>query len=165
MAKKAWRKLLKDLRVLILDIDGVLTDGRIFWVEGTGWTAAYSVIDGFGIRLLQKAGVEVCFISGGAFKSHQERAKILKIQHAYFGNEDKIHAYEKIKSDLQVTDEQCAFMADELFDLPVLKKVGVAVCPPDATREVKKIADFITKRKGGFGAAREFIDLILQAKQ
>lgn len=161
----ALTRALKKVKVLILDIDGVMTDGRIFY-QGpeVGWGAMYSVIDGFGIRCLQKAGIEVCFISGGSFLSHKERAKTLKIQHAYFGDEDKIHAYHKILNDLKVTDADCAYMGDELFDIPVLERVAFAATPPHAPDAVKKAVHYVSKCAGGFGAVRELTDLILAAR-
>lgn len=160
----ALKKALAKIKVLILDMDGVMTDGRIFYTEGTGWGASYSVIDGFGMRLLMKAGIEVCFISGGSFLSHKKRAETLKIRHAYFGNEDKTGAYETIKADLKVSDADCAYVADELFDLPLLKQVGFAACPPHSPDAVKKIVHHITKKEGGFGCVREITDMILAAK-
>lgn len=158
------KKTLSHIKVVILDIDGVMTDGRIFWSSADGWGALYSVIDGFGIRLLQRAGYEVCFISGGNFNSHKKRAETLKIAHAYFGDEDKIHAYEKIKRDLGVTDTQCAYMGDELFDIPVLERVAFASTPPHAPAAVKRVVHHVTKRPGGFGAVRELADLLLESQ-
>lgn len=164
LSGKALLKALAKVKVLILDIDGVLTDGRIFWTEQTGWGAFYSVFDGFGIRTLMKSGIEVCVISGGSFASHKERAKILGIKHAYFGDEDKIHAYEKIKADLGVKDSDCAYMADELFDIPVLAKVGFAATLPHAPKKVLDLAHYVAKRPAGNGAVREVIDLILESR-
>lgn len=160
----ALKKALAKVKVLILDIDGVMTDGRIFYTEPVGWGAMYSVIDGFGIRCLMKAGVEVCVISGGSFVSHKKRAETLKIQHAYFGDEDKIHAYHKILKDLNVTDADCAYMGDELFDIPVLERVAFAATPPHAPANVKKVVHYVSKRAGGFGAVRELTDMILEAR-
>jgi 3-deoxy-D-manno-octulosonate 8-phosphate phosphatase (KDO 8-P phosphatase) len=160
----ALKKALAKVKVLILDIDGVMTDGRIFYTEPVGWGAMYSVIDGFGIRCLMKAGVEVCVISGGSFASHKKRAETLKIQHAYFGDEDKIHAYHKILKDLNVTDADCAYMGDELFDIPVLERVAFAATPPHAPASVKKVVHYVSKKPGGFGAVRELTDLILEAR-
>lgn len=165
LSGKALTKKLQKIKLLILDIDGVMTDGRIFWSENIGWGAHYSVIDGFGIRCLMKAGVEVAVISGGSFVSHKKRAEVLKIQHAYFGDENKIPPYEKIKKELGLSDDECAFVADELFDLPVLEKVGFAATPPHAPAQVKKIAHYVTKKTGGFGAVREITDLILEARE
>jgi 3-deoxy-D-manno-octulosonate 8-phosphate phosphatase (KDO 8-P phosphatase) len=153
------------VKVLILDIDGVMTDGRIFYTEGTGWGAMYSVIDGFGIRTLLKSGVEVCVISGGNFVSHRKRAELLGIRHAYFGDENKLHAYESIRRDLGVDHEDVAYVADELFDIPVLKQVGFAASPPHAPAAVKDCVHYITKKPGGFGCVREITDLILSARK
>lgn len=165
LSGKALEKVLHQIKVLILDIDGVMTDGRIFYLEGQGWGAMYSVIDGFGIRTLQKAGVTVCVISGGAFTSHKKRAEILGIENAYFGNEDKIIPYEKIKHDLGVTDAECAFVGDELFDLPVLRSVGFSATPPHSPQEVKDQVNYITKRAGGFGCVREITDMLVEIQK
>lgn len=165
LSGKALKAALKKIRVLIFDIDGILTDGKIFYTEGTGWGAHYSVIDGYGIRRLMKAGVPCAFISGGSFLSHKKRAEVLKIEHAYFGNEDKIGAYEKIKSDLGLKDEQCAYIADELFDIPVLERVGFAATVDHAPKEVKNVAHYITKRPGGNGAAREITDMLFELQE
>jgi 3-deoxy-D-manno-octulosonate 8-phosphate phosphatase (KDO 8-P phosphatase) len=157
-------KALKNIKVLILDVDGVMTDTRIFHVEGTGWGAFYSVLDGFGIRQLMKLGIEVCVISAGTFNSHRERAKLLGIRHAYFGDENKLHAYETIRRDLGVEEKHCAYMGDELFDIPVLETAGFAATPPHAPAIVKRAAHYVTKKQGGHGAVREICDLILAAK-
>ena len=153
---------LKKIKCLVLDIDGVMTNARILWIEGSGWTAMYNVRDGFGMRLLMKNGFEVGMISGGGFNSHKERAKVLGVKHAYFGNEDKIGAYEKIKADLNLKDEQIAYVGDELFDLPLLKLVGFAATVKDAPQAVKKHCDYITKQCGGDGAVREICDMLLE---
>jgi 3-deoxy-D-manno-octulosonate 8-phosphate phosphatase (KDO 8-P phosphatase) len=168
MAKKklkgeSLKKALAKVKVLILDMDGVMTDGRVFWTEGSGWGAAYSVIDGFGIRSAMKAGIEVCFISGGSLNSHRKRAEQLRIHHAYFGDENKLVAYGKIKADLKVTDADCAYVGDELFDIPVMEKAAFSAAPPHAPVAVKKAASYVTKREGGFGCVREITDMILEA--
>lgn len=160
---RALQAALKKIKVLILDVDGVMTDGKIFYVEGTGWGATYSVIDGFGIKLLMRAGFEVCVISGGAFTSHKKRAEILGIKHAYFGDENKLHAFAKIQQDLGVTEAECAYIGDELFDIPVLEKVAFAATPPHAPAQVKNVAHYITKKTGGNGAVRELCEMLLDA--
>lgn len=162
--KKPNKKSLQKIKLLLLDIDGVLTDGRILWIEGTGWSAMYNVLDGFGIRRMKKLGIDVGFISGGSFESHKKRAEVLGIKHAYFGDENKIVPYEKIKSDTGFKDDEIAFVGDELFDIPVLEKVGFAATVPHAMPAVKKKTDYVTKAQGGFGAAREVIELILAAQ-
>jgi 3-deoxy-D-manno-octulosonate 8-phosphate phosphatase (KDO 8-P phosphatase) len=163
LTAKSALKPLKKIKVLVLDIDGVLTDSRLFYVEGTGWGAFYSVMDGFGIKLLKRNGIEVCFISAGTFTSHRKRAEILGIRHAYFGDENKLVAFEKIQRDLGVKASECAFMGDELFDIPVLRSAGFAATPPHSPAEVKKECDYVTKKEGGHGAVREICDLLLAA--
>lgn len=158
-------KALRKIKVLILDIDGVLTDGTIFYTEPVGWGANYSVIDGFGIRLLMRNGIDVCVISAATFESHRKRAEQLGIRHAYFGDENKLHAYETIRRDLKVKEEECAYMGDELFDIPVLETAGFAATPPHSPQVVKDAAQYVTKRVGGSGAVREICDLILLSRQ
>lgn len=157
-------KALKGIKVLILDIDGVLTDCRIFYTEPAGWGAFYSVLDGFGIKLLMRNGIHVCFISAGNFLSHKKRAEILGIQHAYFGDENKLVAFEKILRDLGVKAEDCAYMGDELFDIPVLERVGFSACPPHATKKVLETVHYVTKLPGGNGSVREVCDALLRSK-
>jgi 3-deoxy-D-manno-octulosonate 8-phosphate phosphatase (KDO 8-P phosphatase) len=164
LSGNALLKALSGIKVLVLDVDGVMTDGRIFWTEPAGWGAFYSVLDGYGIKLLMKAGIEVCVISGGSFTSHRKRAESLGIRHAYFGDENKLHAYETIRRDLGVKESDCAYMGDELFDIPVLQLAGFAACPPHAPSAVKNTVNYVTKQAGGQGAVRELCDLILQAK-
>lgn len=158
-------KALAKIKVLILDVDGVMTDTKIFYTEGTGWGAFYSVLDGFGIRLLLRNGIEVCMISAGNFTSHRKRAEHLGIRHAYFGDENKLHAYETIRHDLKVSEEECAYMGDELFDIPILELAGFAATPPHSPPVVKAAAHYVTKNPGGGGAVREICDMILLSRQ
>lgn len=164
ISPKGLEKALRPIKVLILDIDGVLTDGQAFYTEPAGWGASYSLIDGFGIKLLLRNGIEVCFISAGTFLSHRKRAEVLGIRHAYFGDENKLHSLEKICRDLDVKPEDCAYMGDELFDVPVLERVGFAACPPHATRKAKEASHYITTREGGHGAVREICDAMLRGR-
>lgn len=159
-----FHKALPGIKALILDIDGVLTDCKIYFTESGGFSAAYSIYDGFGIKLLIRNGIHVCFISAGNFESHKKRAEVLGIQHAYFGNENKLLSFEKICRELGVREEECAYMGDELFDIPVLERVGFAACPPHSTRKVLGVVDYVTKLEGGSGAVREVCDMILRSK-
>ena len=165
MAPAKLKSRLKKIKLLLLDIDGVLTDGRILWIEGTGWTSFYSVKDGFGIKRLMKAGIEVGLISGGNFPSMRKRAEVLGLKHVYLGDENKIVPYEKIKAEFKLKDEEIAFVGDEIFDLPVLEKVGFSATVPNAPAEVKSSVHYITKTAGGFGAVREITDLILHTSE
>ena len=154
---------IKKVRMLILDVDGVMTDGRIWWIEGTGWTRAFSIKDGYGLKLLMKAGFDVAVISGGDSKSVRERAQFLGIKHVYLGDENKLVALEKIRGATGLTNDQFAFVGDELFDIPVLKIVGFSATVPHAVSEVKEEVDYVTQEPGGFGAVREVADLIRTA--
>src|SRR3989344_6051600 len=164
IAADAYEKL-KKLRVLILDVDGVLTDGLVFWVEGTGWSRFFSVKDGYGLKLLMKCGVQIGIISGGDSQSVRERGKFLGVQHIYLGDENKIIAYEKIKTAINATDDEIGFVGDELFDIPVLKESGFSATVPGAVHEVKDVVDYIASEPGGRGAVREIADMIRYAKE
>jgi 3-deoxy-D-manno-octulosonate 8-phosphate phosphatase (KDO 8-P phosphatase) len=155
---------LKKIKLVVLDVDGVLTDSRVFWC-GSGWSRIYNVKDGFGIKLLLAAGVQVAIISAGSSEEVRERAKMLKIPHVYLGDENKIVAYEDLIRKTGFKHEQVAFVADELFDIPVLEKVGLAITVPDAPEAVRTRAHAITKVLGGDGAVREVVDALRKAQK
>lgn len=159
------QKRLKKIRLLALDVDGVMTDGRVFWIEGTGWTRQFSVKDGYGIKLVMRAGIDIAIISGGDSKSVRERAEWLGVKHVYLGDENKLIALDKIMKDTGLTHEEIAFVGDDLFDIPVLERVGFSATVPDAVPEVCAIVDYITKDVGGHGAVREICDIVRHATQ
>ena len=156
---------LKKIKMLVLDVDGILTDGSIQWIKGQGWTRVYSVIDGYGIKLIQQCGIPVAIMSGGLSEELQERIKVLKIEHAYLGNEDKLQSLEKLTAVTGVPPEAMAYVADELFDIPVLERVGFAATVPHAQPPVKKVCHYVTKIPGGKGAVREVIELIRHSQK
>jgi 3-deoxy-D-manno-octulosonate 8-phosphate phosphatase (KDO 8-P phosphatase) len=157
---KELQERVKKIKMLILDVDGVLTDGRIYWVENGEWSRSFNVKDGYGLKILMKAGVEVGFITAGRSKAVQDRANFLNIKHCYMGDENKLIALDKIIKATGFSLEQLAFVGDDLFDIPVLKKVGFAATVPHAVREVKMVCHYVTKERAGFGAVREIADLI-----
>jgi len=150
------------LSVMIFDIDGTLTDGRIFWVPNSGWTQMYSVRDGMGIKRLQEAGLEVAAISGGDSLSAQMRMQSLGIKHVHFGSQDKVAHFQKLLDLLQVSAERCGYMGDEVVDLPLLRAVGFSSAPPEAPDEVRAAVHYVAQRAAGFGAAREVCEFILR---
>lgn len=162
LTEALWQKC-KKIRVLLLDVDGVMTNGKIFWTQNSGWTREYSVQDGYGLKLLMKRGIQVGVLSGGDSASVRERVEFLGLQHIYLGNEDKLIAYEKIKNEVGCADDAIAFIGDELFDIPVLQKVGIPVTVPQAVVEVKRECIYITRNEGGNGAIREVVDMIRYA--
>jgi 3-deoxy-D-manno-octulosonate 8-phosphate phosphatase (KDO 8-P phosphatase) len=155
---------LKKIRLLALDIDGVMTDGRVFWLDGHGWTRHFHIKDGHGLKVLMSCGIEVAVISGGDSKDVQARMQFLKIKHIFLGDEDKLKALEKIIASTGFSPEQIAFMGDELFDIPVIEKVGFSATVPHAVDPVKARAHYVTESLGGWGAVREVADAIRKAQ-
>lgn len=156
---------LKKIRILLLDVDGVMTDGRFFWLENHGWTRFFHVKDGYGLKLLMKAGIQVAIISGGDSKDVRTRAEFLKLTHVFLGDEDKLKAYEKIVAATGFKSEEMAFIGDELFDIPLLQTVGFSATVPNAPDEVKARVHYITETAGGWGAVREITDIIRRAQK
>lgn len=155
---------LRKIRLLILDVDGVMTDGRIFWLEGHGWTRHFHIKDGYGLKLLMKCGVDVAVISGGDSRDVRVRMEFLNIRHVFLGDEDKLKALDKIRDATRLTEEQMAFMGDDLFDIPVLERVGFSATVPHAVEPVKARAHYVTESPGGLGAVREIADAIREAQ-
>ncbi len=160
--QESLRARLASLSVMIFDIDGTLTDGRIFWVPGSGWTQMYSVRDGMGIKRLQEAGLEVAAISGGDSLSAQVRMQSLGIKHVHFGSQDKVAHFEQLLGILGVPADLCGYMGDEVVDLPLLMAVGFSAAPPEAPEEVRAAVHYVAQRPAGMGAAREVCELILR---
>lgn len=165
MANKqaVWEKA-KKLKLLILDVDGVLTDGRLFFdAEGNEYKS-FHARDGHGIKLLRQTGVEVAVISGRKSSSVALRMKNLGIEHVYQGHEHKIAAFNELLEKTGVTPEQAAHVGDDLLDLPIMIRVGLAIAVNDANFAVKQHADWCTALPGGLGAVREVCDFIMQAQ-
>ncbi len=150
---------LANVRLLCLDMDGVLTDGLLYFT-GSGWSQRFSVRDGYGIKLLQGFGVEVAILSGGDMPSGRARAESLGIRHAKFGLDDKVSAFRELSKTLGIGLDQTAFLGDELVDIPLLQEVRFAATVPEAVEEVRAVAHYITRHPGGNGAVRELCDLI-----
>jgi 3-deoxy-D-manno-octulosonate 8-phosphate phosphatase (KDO 8-P phosphatase) len=154
----------KKLKLLILDVDGVLTDGKLFFDNEGNEYKSFHVQDGHGIKLLRRTGVEVAVISGRSSKSVELRMKNLGIEHVYQGHENKIAAFNEIIEKIGITPEQAAHVGDDVIDLPVMIRVGLAIAVNDANFAVKQRADWCTTLPGGQGAVREVCDFIMQAQ-
>jgi 3-deoxy-D-manno-octulosonate 8-phosphate phosphatase (KDO 8-P phosphatase) len=150
------------LRLMIFDIDGTLTDGKLFWVPGSGWTQQFSVRDGMGIKRLQEAGMEVAAISGGDSLSAQMRMQSLGIKHVHFGSQDKVAHFERLLALLKVLPENAGYMGDEVVDLPLLRAVGFSAAPPEAPDEIRAAVHYVAQKPAGSGAAREVCEFILR---
>ncbi len=153
---------LKPVKMLICDVDGVMTDGCIWLNDKEEWVRKFNVRDGVGLKLLLKNDIHVAIISGGDSKDVRIRMKFLGIPFVYFGIEDKNAIFEDLLKKTNLKPENCAFIGDDIYDLPLLEKVGAAFTVADAVEELHEKGIFITKRGGGSGAIREVVDLILK---
>jgi 3-deoxy-D-manno-octulosonate 8-phosphate phosphatase (KDO 8-P phosphatase) len=152
------------VKVLILDVDGVLTDGSLTYGPEGEATKTFYVLDGLGIQLLQKTGVQTAIISARQSPIVVKRAADLGINHVYQGIHDKRVAFAKLLAATGVSVEQCGYIGDDVIDLPLLLKVGFAVTVPTGHPEVQHRAHYVTKAPGGRGAVREVCDLVMRAQ-
>jgi 3-deoxy-D-manno-octulosonate 8-phosphate phosphatase (KDO 8-P phosphatase) len=157
-------KKAKKIKLLLLDVDGVLTDGKIIISEKGEEIKHFNVLDGLGIKLLQKIGVEVGIISSRESKALQKRAEELGIKLIFQGKLKKVKIYEEVLKTLKLKDEEVAYVGDDLVDIPVLKRVGLAVGVPNARAPVNEFVHYVTQLKGGEGAVREICEIIIKAK-
>lgn len=160
----AVKKRARKIRCVFLDIDGVMTDCKLYLAADGTELKAVNVKDGLGMKMLMKAGIEVAVISGRPSAAMQKRCESLGIKHIYLNTEDKLPAYEAIQKNLKITDEQCAHMGDDTPDLPLFKRVGLALAVADAHPKALAAAHWKSKNVGGNGAIREAADLILAAQ-
>lgn len=156
--------LAKDISLLILDVDGTLTDGSLFYDAQGESLKFFHVHDGMGIKLLQNAGITVAIITAHTSPSVIRRADDLSINYVFQGVKNKIQTYEKLKKELELTDDEIAYMGDDLPDLPIMKICKLAITMPNACAQVKQQAQWMTLRAGGFGAVREACEMILSAQ-
>ncbi|GFO59350.1 haloacid dehalogenase [Geomonas silvestris] len=155
---------LKKIKLLILDVDGVMTDGRIIFDSNGVESKFFNVKDGHGIKMLQRSGLEIGIISGRESQVVANRAMELGITHVFQKSLDKLVPYRQMLETTGLTDEQVAFMGDDVIDIPLLRRVGFAAAPADAVAEVLPFAHFVSKNRGGWGAVREVCDLILKGQ-
>jgi len=155
---------LRSIRLLVLDVDGVLTDGGL-WFDAEGrLSKRFDVRDGLGIRLLQQAGLEIALLSGGQGGATEVRARQLGIAHCLVGIKDKPQALAQLQQQVGVSAEQTAFVGDDLNDLAVRPVVRLLLAPADACAPVRAGADAVLRRRGGHGAVRELAEKILIAR-
>ncbi|MGZ3744988.1 MAG: KdsC family phosphatase [Pseudobdellovibrionaceae bacterium] len=151
---------LRNVKILVLDVDGVLTDCRI-WMDSDGeWKRFYSIRDGVGIKLLIEAGYKIAVITGSKAEDIRQRVKNLGIQFFYEGAADKVPSFLELQKDSGFQAEEMAYIGDDIYDIPLLKNVAFAATVPEAVEEVLAVAQYVTKRPGGNGAVREVCDLI-----
>jgi 3-deoxy-D-manno-octulosonate 8-phosphate phosphatase (KDO 8-P phosphatase) len=160
---RSLRTRLARVKLFLCDVDGVLTDGAVLMGDGVE-TKRFNIRDGLGLRLLQRAGVKVGWISRRPSSATAQRAEDLKIDFLHQSDANKVAAVEHILVQTGLEWADVCYVGDDIVDLGVLKRVGVAVTVGDGTREPKAIADYVTKAPGGHGAVREVIELILRAQ-
>ena len=153
----------QDVRVVFFDVDGVLTDGGIYFSESGETLKRFNTLDGHGLKLLQQAGITPAVITGRDSAPLRLRLRALGVEHAVFGTEDKLPAAEKILATLGLQWSQSAAMGDDWPDLPMLRRCAFACAPANAQREVLAAAHYITPARGGDGAVRQLCDVLLVA--
>lgn len=152
------------VRMMIFDVDGVLTDGRMQYTADGEFLKSFYVHDGLGIQLLQKMGIATAIISARLTPIVNKRAADLGINYVYQGNHDKRITFAQLVLDTGIAAHECGFIGDDIVDLPLFSKVGFAVSVPNAHPEASSRAHYITKAPGGMGAVREICDFILRAQ-
>jgi 3-deoxy-D-manno-octulosonate 8-phosphate phosphatase (KDO 8-P phosphatase) len=157
-------KKAEKIRLLALDVDGVLTDGRLYFSEDGGELKSFDTQDGHGIKMLQQAGIACAIVTGRNTRLVARRAKNLGIAHLLQGREDKLVALNELIAPLNLSLDQVAYVGDDWPDLPAILATGLGVAVANAHEALLQRADFITQKKGGRGAVREVCDFILKAQ-
>jgi len=153
---------LSRIKLLLLDVDGVMTDGRIIYLNDGGEAKAFDVKDGHGLKLIQRAGIQVGIITGRQSGIVTRRAAELGIELVYQGAKDKMQPFMEILEKLGLKASEVAYVGDDLVDLPVMRLVGFSVTVADASDDIKPYVDLVTSRPGGRGAVREVCDFLLK---
>jgi 3-deoxy-D-manno-octulosonate 8-phosphate phosphatase (KDO 8-P phosphatase) len=164
LTQKKLSSLAKKIKLLILDVDGVLTDGKLYFSATGDTLKTFNAQDGLGIKMLLRSGTQVAIITGRDSEIVTQRARELGINTVYQGQIQKLTALHHCCQELMVPLKHVAYMGDDINDIPVLREVGLRLAPANAMPEVKKIAHYSSQRNGGDGAVREICDLILQAQ-
>lgn len=162
--KKNLKEKLRHIKILFMDVDGVMTDGRIIMTDAGHEIKNFNVRDGHGIKMIHRYGIEVVLLTGRRSEVVKYRARDLGIKHVYQKTFNKKEVFTKILQKMEITAAAAAFIGDDLIDIPVLRAAGFSAAVADALPEVLKSVDYVTKNKGGCGAVREICDLILQAQ-
>lgn len=162
--KKEVNQRAKKVKMLILDIDGVMTDGRIIYDSRGNELKCFSVLDGMGFALLGQTKIKVALITAKASQAALRRAREIGAVEVAQNAVDKLNAYRQILKKYQLKDENICFIGDDLLDCPVMKQAGLSVAVANACAEAKQLANYITRKEGGKGAVREVIEIILRAQ-
>lgn len=158
-------RILQHLKLLILDVDGVMTDGGLYYSADGIELKRFHAHDGYGILRAREGGLRLAIISGRSSTIVEARARVLKIDDVYLDAMDKVTPFRELQKKYGITEQETAFVGDDLFDLPLLKIVGFSAAPANAVGGVRKSVHYVARLPGGEGAVREVIDLILQHKK
>jgi len=158
------RERARGVRMIVFDVDGVLTDGSLFYGDDGQEYKAFNSRDGHGIKMLRASGVESAIITGRTSQVVQFRARNLGIVHLFQGADDKLEAFAKLLAGVHLAAGQIAYLGDDVVDLPVLRRCGLAICVPDAPEAVRARSHYVTRTAAGRGAAREACELIMRAQ-
>ncbi len=164
LSRQACLKRAKPIKLLLLDVDGVLTDGSITYTHSGDEIKTFHCRDGFGMSMLQKIGVEIGLITARQSEAVKRRAHDLKLTHVFQGTRHKLEVFNSLVNDLKLSPQEVAFMGDDWLDLPVLSQVGLAATVADGMPELRPLVHFVAQNPGGRGAVRELCDLIIEAK-
>ncbi|MDO8311025.1 MAG: HAD hydrolase family protein [Sideroxyarcus sp.] len=155
---------IKPLRLVVFDVDGILTDGGLYISDSGEEFKRFNSLDGHGLKMLGTSGMKLAIITGRTSKCVELRARNLGITRVYQGVEDKLAAMQSLLADLKLAPEAAAFMGDDVVDLPVMRRVGLALSVPGAPQLVRDHAHYVTQREAGYGAVREACELIMTAQ-
>ena len=164
MENKNYKELLKEITTFILDVDGVLTNGKILVTSKGKMLREMNTKDGFIIKYALDKGFKIFIISGGTNKGVKERLKDLGIEEIFLGEYTKKDTYEKLIKKYNLKKDEIVYMGDDIPDIPVMKKIGVPCCPNDAVPDVKQISIYISKKNGGQGCVRDIIEQTLRVQ-
>ncbi len=152
------------IKLLLMDCDGVLTDGRVWLFADGEQQKGFHVRDGLGLELLHSCGIQSGVISGLSSQALERRARALNITYLRQGNTGKIGAFEEVLALAQFEEREIAYLGDDLTDIPIMQRAGFAVAVADAVHEAKAVADYVTEARGGFGAVREVVEIVLKSQ-
>ena len=155
-------KRMSVIKVLIFDVDGVLTDGSLYVLPDGKYMRKMNIKDGYSLRVASEKGFLVAIISGAKQEGVEARLKGLKIQHVFTGALNKKETYEQLKESCSFKDEEVLFMGDDMLDVEMIKTAGIGCCPADACTDALEIADYISQKKGGDGCVRDVIEKVMK---
>ncbi len=162
---KSYKELMNNITTFIFDVDGVLTDGSVYVTNEGEMLRTMNIRDGFALKAAVESGYNVCIISGGSNDGVRIRLKNLGIKEIHLGSPNKVNTYKDYLERHTITPEQVLYMGDDIPDYHVMQLVGLAVCPQDASPEIKSISKYISHKNGGKGAAREVIEQVMKVQE